>query len=281
MIKKYVQDDTVIFDKFKDTVIYQTLVIDMKGKDTSFFSYSIKEILTLLTVLIPPIVYLISIINYDKGKILPENKYKFIMITGIFLSIVAISLLFYTFLKYIYRSKYLNKFRSRAIIVGLLEISMVSYGSLFLFNIFPHINYIFMLLILISYFVLSISLIKVILDVKIKETLNKRYGQNFQISKVSRYLSSYPVVVFAIVVFAAYFYRTTKSAFILTQNESPVSFLYNIVGGVGFLLIGLSISLLPTLLFDGELFIRGKILQNHSEYFRKEYEFTKEEWYGE
>lgn len=89
------------------------------------------------------------------------------------------------------------------------------------------------------------------------------------------------MVVLAIVAFAAYFYRTTKSAFILTQNESPVSFWYNIVGGVGFLLIGLSISLLPTLLFDRELFIRGKILQNHSEYFRKEYEFTKEEWYGE
>lgn len=281
MIKKYMQDDITMFDTLKKNITYQTLVTDTKGKDSSFFSYSLKEIAVLLIILIFPTICLVVLLGDGLSNVSIEDRPKAIVGNILLMAILFLSITFYIMVKHIYRSRYLNRFRSRIIIVGLLEISVVSYASIVLFNIFPHINFVLLSLILISYFVLSICLIKVILDVKIKETLNKKYGQNFQISKVSRYLSSYPVVVLAIVVFAAYFYRTTKSAFILTQNESPVSFLYNIVGGVGFLLIGLSISLLPTLLFDGELFIRGKILQNHSEYFRKEYEFTKEEWYGE
>lgn len=267
MIKKFRQDDTAIFNKLKENITYQTLFIDMKGN--GIFSYSLKEFTVLIGTIIIPIIFLIATGNKGMASVLPENRWKAILGTILFWGVLLLSFVLYFVLKHIYQSRFLSRFRSRLVIIGLLEVSLITYGSLVLFNIFPHSNVVSMLMMLICYFGLSVWLIKLILDVKIKETLNKRYGQNFKISKMSRYLSSYPAVVLSIVVFAAYFYRTTKSAFILTHNDRPVSFLYNLVGGVGFLLIGLSISLLPTLLFDGELFVRGKLLQKHSEHFRK------------
>lgn len=262
-------------------ITYHILAVDMNLKGTSIVSYAFKEVITLILVAIVPVIFLSAVGNQGMKDVPPENNWKFFVICGLFLVILVISILFFMIFKYFYRFRFLRRFRSRIIIIGLLEVSLITYSSLLLFNIFPHFNFPLMLLMLIMYFSLSIVLVKIILEVQIKETLNKKYKQNLKISKWGYYLSRYPAVVLGVIIMSAFVYKSAKSVFILTHNDNPVSFLYSLIGGIGFLLIGLSISLLPTLLFDSELYIRGKILQKNPEYFRKNFEFSKEEWYSE
>lgn len=262
-------------------ITYHKIIVDLKGKDNSLLSYKIKELLTLLIVFIVPLIYLIAMNNYDTENIQSEYKYKFILVNAIFLALVIISVLCYIFLRFTCRHQYLNKFRSQLIIVSLLEISAISYASLFVFIPFSHLNSVTFIAVFLSYVAISLVFVKQILEVKIKEELNKNYGLNLKIGKISYYLSKYPTVVLGVIIFAMIFYRTTKSAFIVTNNNNPVAFVYNIVGNIGFLLIAFSISLLPTILFEGSVFVRGVLLKKYSEQFRKEYDFTKEEWYGE
>lgn len=273
-------NEVIETEELEKNMTYHQIVIDIDGKDKSFLSYAIKELLLLIGVFVFPTVFF-SVAGFDMSGVAVENRYKFILINALLLFIPICSTVVYLSVKYIYRSRFLNGFKHQIIVIGLLEVSLVSYGSLLLFNLFSHLNIFLMLLILVGYFGLSIGLIKNILDTKIKDSLNKHFGKKFKISKLSNYLSRYPAIVLTTIIFGAFFYRTTKSVFISNNNDSPISFLYTLLGGGGFLLIGLSISMLPTLLFDGKLFIRGKLLQCHSEYFRKEYDFTKEEWYGE
>lgn len=52
-----------------------------------------------------------------------------------------------------------------------------------------------------------------------------------------------------------------------------------------FVFIGLSVlflvTLLPTLLLNTSAVVDGYVYKKYSEAFRKEYEFTEKEWYGE
>lgn len=261
-------------------ITYHTTATDMNRNGNSIISYNFKEFIALLGSFVFPTIFF-WVAGFDSSGVALEDMYRFNLINILLVLILIISLVLYFFFKYTYRSRFLDRFRFKIIIVGLLEVSLIIYGSLFLFNIFPHSNFSLMSLTLVIYFIFSILLIKVILEVQIKETLNKKYEQNLKISKWGYYLSRYPAVVLGVIIMSAFVYKSAKSVFILTHNDNPVSFLYSLIGGIGFLLIGLSISLLPTLLFDSELYIRGKILQKNPEYFRKKFEFSKEEWYGE
>lgn len=63
----------------------------------------------------------------------------------------------------------------------------------------------------------------------------------------------------------------------LIQNSSIISILFIIV----WILVLTGLTLLPTLIFSPKKFIQGYFIQKYPEAFRKEYDFTKEEWYGE
>ena len=280
-IDSVISNIEVTSEMIDKNITYHTTATDMNRNGNSIISYNFKEFITLVGTCIVPTIFLIAAGNEGINNVLPEYRWKAILGNVLFWGILIFSFVLYFFLKYIYSSRFLNRFRSSLIIVGLLEVSLIIYGSLFLFNIFPHSNFFLMSLTLVIYFIFSILLIKVILEVQIKETLNKKYEQNLKISKWGYYLSRYPAVVLGVIIMSAFVYKSAKSVFILTHNDNPVSFLYSLIGGIGFLLIGLSISLLPTLLFDSELYIRGKILQKNPEYFRKKFEFSKEEWYSE
>lgn len=276
MIIKKFKEENCMFDALEKNVTYQTLFTDIYGKGS--VSYFIKELIIIMGNITVPIIILIALGNTGLSSVPSENKWQILFLIALISGVIIVSFIIWFILKRNYKPKFLNKLRFRLLLIGLLELSAITYGSAFLNNIFPHVNLISLSLLLISYFMLSLWLIKIILDVNIKKTLNKSYEQNFKISKFANYLHLYPAFVLAIIVFGTYSYRVTKSAFIVTHNE-PVSLLYSIVGEIGFLFIALSISLLPTLLFDGELYVRGKLLQNHSEHFRIEYEFTEREWY--
>ncbi|MDN3201187.1 hypothetical protein P0E66_08640 [Enterococcus faecalis] len=184
-----------IIDK---NIIYHTTATDMNRNGTSIISYNFKEFITLVGTCIIPTIFLVATGNKGINNVLPEYKWKAILGNVLFWGILIFSFVLYFFLKYIYSSRFLNRFRSSLIIIGLLEVSLIIYGSLFLFNIFPHSNFFLMSLTLVIYFIFSILLIKVILEVQIKETLNKKYEQNVKISKWGYYLSRYPAVVLGV-----------------------------------------------------------------------------------
>lgn len=280
MLIKQFEENDVMLTKLDEKITYQTLFTDANGSDTSFLSYTVKEIGTLLLMYIFPIIFLSLSLTKGFSDTPVEYRPRAIIGYTLIMLIMIFSTAFFIIMKRHYRSKYLNKFRTRIVIVVLLEISAISYASIVLFKIFPSINYFLLLFVLISYLAFSLWLVKIILVVDIKKTLNKSYGQNIQISKFANYLNLYPGLVLAVVIFGMYFYRSTKAVFIVNHTD-PATLIYSVVGSFGYLLIALSISLLPTILFDGELYVRGKLLQNHPEHFRKEYEFTEEEWYGE
>ena len=74
------------------------------------------------------------------------------------------------------------------------------------------------------------------------------------------------------------FYRINK--FWLISSSKLVATLISIGQFVLFLLIVLAVLILPIMLFYPEI-VKHYMIEKYSEEFRKEYDFTKEEWYGE
>lgn len=65
----------------------------------------------------------------------------------------------------------------------------------------------------------------------------------------------------------------------MLNTNATISDIVGIFIGIPLLMI---ITLIPTFfLFDANLYMKGKIIKQYSEEFRQEYDFTKEEWYGE
>ena len=76
-------------------------------------------------------------------------------------------------------------------------------------------------------------------------------------------------------------YRLSKSAFIISDTNVSLLDLYALVGKIGLWIVAVIVTLLPTLFFNAHVFVKAKLLSSYSEEFRKEYDFTKEEWYGD
>lgn len=85
----------------------------------------------------------------------------------------------------------------------------------------------------------------------------------------------------SVIILGILFYRFNKW-WLMNVNLNPENgsvFEYIIWGGILItLLIGLT--LLPTLIFSPSSYVKGKLLEKYSEEFRKQYNYTKEEWYG-
>ncbi|WP_088825592.1 MULTISPECIES: hypothetical protein [Listeria] len=144
--------------------------------------------------------------------------------------------------------------------------------------------------ILVCYYLsLYVVKVKLIECVQVKYLFNdsKKIKMSRAIKAV-KILSSTLIAFIVILIAIMQFFRFNKS-WIEGANYDFLSglngtFMGTVVAGFS-IAIGISvlflISLLPTLLFNAAFVADGLILRKYSENFRKQYEFTENEWYGE
>ncbi|MBC1520119.1 hypothetical protein HB912_00480 [Listeria aquatica] len=175
----------------------------------------------------------------------------------------------------------MNQFNFRLMTFLLLEISVTGYSSITIIGSLNKYSPILVEIILILYYLIVYKLVKVIIDTQIYEELNEKYGAQYHMKKWRQMLSRFPIVLLIIIIVVAQGYRVSKSYFIFTHTDSPLSLVYSTIGDLGVVLLALGISLLPTIFFNSEIFVRGILLKNHAEQFREKYEIMRTKWYGE
>ncbi|MBC1442614.1 hypothetical protein HCA33_01650 [Listeria seeligeri] len=118
----------------------------------------------------------------------------------------------------------------------------------------------------------------------ILEEINKTFNQDYKISKVLTIMLRFSGLSVVIALVIMQFYRLNKSWIINLRGVSGeissniTDDVIGIVFGIPLLLL---ITLIPTFfLFKPNLFVRGKVIKNYSEEFRKVINFTEKEWYG-
>lgn len=118
------------------------------------------------------------------------------------------------------------------------------------------------------------------------EKINKMFGQKLKTSTLFIMMLRLSGIIVVIIIAVMQLYRLNKwwlREFKVNSNildSSPlISDIFGIVVGVPFLML---ITLIPTfILFDVDIYVKGNIIKQYPEEFRKAYDFTKEEWYGD
>ena len=200
-------------------------------------------------------------------------------------SIVFITL-FYVFKTQVKANtkKYLTKYFSRCTIVLLISSLIFSLSTWIIFLSFSATAnnvHVFQIVcqVVISVFICLLleGIIYLYLSGKITEELSayiKDINPPFWVKVIEKGIG----FVIAIVLVAMQFYRINK--FWLISSSKLVATLISIGQFVLFLLIVLAVLILPIMLFYPEI-VKHYMIEKYSEEFRKEYDFTKEEWYGE
>ncbi|WP_228465711.1 hypothetical protein [Listeria marthii] len=136
---------------------------------------------------------------------------------------------------------------------------------------------------------LYITKIKLIENVQTKYLANDgKLGKKKGTIKAVKILSAVLVGFIVIVIAGMQFYRVNKW-WIDGSNSDALSGLNGTLAGTILsailMVIGVAIlviiTLLPTLLLNAAAVVDGYIYKKYAEEFRKEYEFTEKEWYGE
>ena len=112
-------------------------------------------------------------------------------------------------------------------------------------------------------------------------------NENFQLSlktiKILNMLIRFSGILIVVGLLVVQFYRMNKwwleGNIPDSTGNSFMDLALIIILGVPFFLV---LTLIPTYIaFKPEIFVKGQLLEQYSEKFRKLYEFSKEEWYGE
>lgn len=144
------------------------------------------------------------------------------------------------------------------------------------------------------YIILSYSLSVYIVKIKLIDNAQETYlSENNHIVrrsiiKIVKIFSSLLVIFITVLIAAMQIYRFNK----WWINNNDYNFLSGLNGSllgnvlsVASVFIGIFIlsmvTLLPTLLLNSQVVVRGLVLKKYSEEFRNEYEFERKEWYGE
>ncbi|WP_088825591.1 MULTISPECIES: hypothetical protein [Listeria] len=259
----------------------QIIQSGIKGKENSLISYSLKKMLLFIGTFIAPIIFFSALTSYDMNQVPEKNLYIFWTILLIFIAIVLLSS--YVYFKVTRKNPfpYLNQFNFRLLLFLLVEISVVGYSSIMLLNFLNNNSPILIEIILVLYYFIVYRLVKLVISTQIIEELNDSYNSKLNIKNWQQLLSRFPIILFIIMIIAMQGYRVSKSLFIVSHESSLMTDLYYIVGDLGAVLMAICIGLLPTILFNRKIFVRGLILRKYSDEFRKKYQLTERAWYGE
>lgn len=269
----------ISFDQADDQIELVEIHQDIYGRDHHIFSFGIKKLFVFLISLIVPCYILITSINHGISHIPAGRLYLDIILNIIFLFLLVIILYSFFFINQRLKLQYLNRYRFQLVIYIIIQSTVIGYGSIYALWMFSTKAWFFVIGTMIFYLGITITCVGILTRTALKETLNEKYGYNLPITKFSKGLQYLIAGAIGLGIMSVYGYRTFKAFFIINQTTPN-----QIIGGLSHvvILIGIMILvLMPTLFFDAELVIRGKLLMKYSEKFRLQYNYSKDDWYGE
>ena len=271
----------ISFEVAQNKIKFQDVHEEIAGKDTTFFTYSVKSLIVLVAVLVIPIIYLISVVQMGMSDVSPDKIHLYVMINSIFVILLLLSLYIFYKLKILFSYLFLNHFKFLLTLFLLTELSIICYGSVFIVGIYSSKSILIVIASLFLYIMISCKLVLEIIATKIYKVLNDEYASNVLIKKWRLYFMQIPIVSLLLILGGMQIYRLSKSAFIFSNTSISFFGLYAWIGKLSLGLVAVVVALLPTLFFNAQVFVKVKLLSYYSEEFRQEYDFTKEEWYGE
>lgn len=249
--------------------------------EENLVGYNLKGKLIFSSVLVVPLIFFMALLSYDPKRIPVEGYPIFVSIVIIFFAIIIISIFEYYRIRMKYSYNYLSMFKYKYIRFILPSISIVGYSIIYMMNVFKKYNLEISGLLLIIYVYLVFRLYRLIIETQIYEVLNKKYGFDIEVKKWKILISSYPAALAMGIILIMQIYRISKPLIILNNSSSIIGISMDVLGSIGVAVLSISVSLLPLILFDSEEYITGKLLQKYSEELRKEYGYTKKDWYGD
>ena len=271
----------ISFEVAQNKIKFQDVHEEIAGQDTTFFTYSVKSLIVLVAVLVIPIIYLISVVQMGMSDVSPDKIHLYVMINSIFVILLLLSLYIFYKLKILFSYLFLNHFKFLLTLFLLTELSIICYGSVFIVGIYSSKSILIVIASLFLYIMISCKLVLEIIATKIYKVLNDEYASNVLIKKWRLYLMQIPIVSLLLILGGMQIYRLSKSAFIFSNTNISFLDLYAWIGKLSLGLVAVVVALLPTLFFNAQVFVKVKLLSYYSEEFRQEYDFTKEERYGE
>lgn len=264
------------FEEANQVLTFQDIYNMKSGDIESKFSITLKKLVVLLIGLSLPTLMLIRYLGVS-GNLPTSNLSRGIAI--VFSILVICELLYFYFND---RCEYSKNYRYHAFIyiVGKNIFILMIGGAIgtddgnYLWHIIQILIYIFSALYLYSRVEKNLVL----------ETINNLFTKKYKISKLLSITFRISGIVMIVGVVIVQFYRLNKF-WIRTvdfSENTDFSFLtgdFSWILAIPFLLL---IALIPTYLcFDASSYVKKALLDQYPEEFRKVYNFTKEEWYGE
>ncbi|MEE9727264.1 hypothetical protein VL806_07885 [Listeria seeligeri] len=271
----------ISFEEAEKRIDEESIQAGISGKENTLMSYFLKKILIFISAFIVPIIFFSVMTSYDMNQIAKGGRYLFLTIIFIFIMIVLLNIYVYVRIYWKMNFSYLNQFNFRLLTFLLLEISVVGYSSITILGSLNKYSPFLVVSILVLYYVIVYKLVEVILSTQVYEEFNRNYGLQLQVKKWKQLLSRFPIVLFIIMIIGMQGYRLSKSFFIFTHRDTPLTILYSFIGDLGAVLIAICVALLPTIVFNSKIFVRGALLKKYTEKFREKYKATDKEWYGE
>ena len=137
----------------------------------------------------------------------------------------------------------------------------------------------------IAFYVVKIKLLDSIQTIYFTNNTNVIKSKTIKCIKI---LSSAMIIFITLLFAAMQFYRFNKwwlrdynSNILSGLNGTFLGNVFSIVCVFIAIIVLLLITMIPTLFLNSEVVVNGLLLKKYAEEFRQEYDFTKEEWYGE
>lgn len=275
------QVNMVNLETAKKQITKKDIIMGIQGKNNSIISYFTRSFVALICSLIVPSILVVIYIGIAKSEI-DDGKWYLLIFPFVWVGLIAGTGIF-IFVRTYTRQKFqfLNRYKFRLILLLLLEISISAYGGVYFIIAFHILNPIITFPLLMLYYLFIYRLLKTALCTKVYDELNKRYDQKIKIKKWQLLLSKLPAYFFGLMLIVMQVYRVSRPIFTLNHYDNPGTTIFGVIGDVGYIFVAIAAALMPLILFDADLFIRGKILLRYPEALRKEYDISETEFYDE
>lgn len=269
---------TISFEEANQIIKFQDIYKIMSGNPNDKFAIVLKKKLILLVGLFLP---LIAVIIYVQSNNDPSIS-TISKIIASFSELIIIALMLFFFLKT--SAKFLEYYSYKNFCYMFGKLIYISYfcAGLGMYNG----NYLTTIIPIFLCLVVFISLYYKIEKNIVMDEINKLFKREYKTSTLLTTMLKLSGVVVVVIIVGMQLYRLNKSwlkGFIensdVLNTNATISDIVGIFIGIPLLMI---ITLIPTFfLFDANLYMKGKIIKQYSEEFRQEYDFKKEEWYGD
>lgn len=267
-----------IFDLDDAIVILDKTDIELlrNGIGSEKFSLEIKKIIVLCIGLIVPCTFeIVFIPSYTNG-----SSANISYLIGIISELIIITLMFYHFFQV--NKSSLTYWAYKKYVYSIAKLSYISYFSA-AYGMDTG-NYMITLLVITSC-IITFNLLYFFVERNlILEEVNKLFNKKYKTSKIAPIMLKFSGILLGVIFVVMQFYRLNKSWLMNLIGDNKIFSINSSIDDLVGIFIGipmlLMITLIPTyFLFHADVYVKGKMITNHSEDFRKKYGYSEKEWY--